>query len=155
MKTIFFGILIVLVFSSCAEMATSYHPGKDFSGGYGEDRLKPDIYMVYFDGNGFVTPARAKKYFLRRSSAVTLQSGFNCFKVLDERRTLSENFKSKVPEAVGSRYYFKDDGELLDTEKNKSDENSVSGIIQIFPAGTEVKDCYNAKSTLEMSRTEN
>lgn len=146
--------LSLLTFS-CAEMATTYMPSNgNISGGYGEDKIKTDIYVVYFDGNGFVTQAKAKKYFLRRSSALTLQAGYTCFKVLDEKRTLHENFKSKAIEVLGSEYYFKDDAELIDTDKNKLDENSLSGVIQIFPAGSEPKDCMNAKSTLEMVRTD-
>ena len=139
---------------SCAEMATTYHPGGDIAGGYGEQILKPNMYVVFFDGNGFVTQARAKKYFLRRASTITLQSGQSCFKILDIKQTLNANYKTKIPEAAGTKYFYKDDNELIETEANKMDENSYSGVIQMFPAGPEIKDCYNAKNTLQLSRTE-
>jgi hypothetical protein len=135
-------------------MATTYMPSAgNISGGYGEHKIKPGVYVVYFDGNGYVTQARARKYFLRRSAELTLQAGASCFKVLDEKHTLYDNFKTKVTEAIGTKYFYKDEVELSDTEKNKLDENSTVGVIQIFQE-SDVKDCLNAKSTLQLSKTE-
>lgn len=151
-----FLILLGLSFllSACAEMATTYHPGGDISGGYGDQNLKPGVHVVFFDGNGFVTQARAKKYFLRRASTITLQSGQHCFKILDLKQTRSENYKTKLTEAVGTKYYYIDDNELIETEANLKDENSYTGVIQMFPDGGDQKDCYNAKNTLQLSKTE-
>jgi len=146
---------LTFILSACAEMATTYMPSSgNISGGYGEDKIKPDVYVVYFDGNGYVTQARAKKYFLRRASALTLQFGKNCFKVLDEKRTLSDYFRTKAVETIGTKYYYKDDIEIAESDYNKFDENSLSGVIQMFPEGTDQKDCLNAKSTLQLSKTE-
>ncbi|MCC2679968.1 MAG: hypothetical protein K0R29_2544 [Pseudobdellovibrio sp.] len=153
-KAIIF-LTIGILTSACAEMATTYMPSSgNISGGYGEDKIKPDVYVVYFDGNGYVTQARAKKYFLRRASALTLQFGKSCFKVLDERRTLSDYFRTKAIETLGTKYYYKEDIEIADSDYNKFDENSLSGVIQMFPEGTDQKDCLNAKSTLQLSKSE-
>ena len=156
MKKYIFAVIAALVLNSCVGMDSTYRPMKDFTGGYGEEKIKNDVYVVFFDGNGFTSKATAKKYFLRRSSALTLQNGFSCFKILDQKFTLSQNFMSQAPEVVGSKYYYKTSAELSETEKNTPDENSIVGVIQIFPdSAPPPKDCYNAKTTLEATKSEN
>lgn len=150
---IIFTIFFVSIFTSCAGLESSYRPNADFTGGYGDDKIKNNIFVVYFDGNGFTPYSLSKKHLLRRISTVTLQQGFYCFKILDERQTLGKNFATQNTEALNTSYYYKDQNQLLDSDRNKPDENSVSSLVQLFSAG-ESTDCVNAKITLDTVKTD-
>jgi hypothetical protein len=152
MKMITLAFLSSLVLlSACAGLQSTYKPS-DFSGGYGDEKLKENTFMVYFDGNGFTTKEIAKKYFLRHSAEVTLRNGQKCFKVIDEKSTLSANYMTKSVEALNSKYYYKNDYELIASQKNIADENSLSGIIQLYPETSTA--CIDAKTTLETTSLE-
>jgi hypothetical protein len=73
------GILVVL--SGCA---TGYH-STGFTGGYSDTQLAPDVYRVVFRGNGYTAAERAQDFALLRASELTLQRGFTCFAIIDER----------------------------------------------------------------------
>ena len=69
------------VFAGCA---TSYQ-SNSLTGGYSETQLAPDVFRISFRGNGYTTPERAQDYALLRASELTLEKGFTCLALVDEK----------------------------------------------------------------------
>jgi len=82
MKTIvIFANLLFLV--GCV---TPYQQ-KGFRGGYSDFQMAEDVFNVEFSGNAFASKQTVLKYLLRRSSELTLESGYKYFVVLDSKDT--------------------------------------------------------------------
>jgi hypothetical protein len=72
--------------------ATPYQ-SNSFRGGFSETQLSPDTFRVYFRGNGYTSGERAQDFTLLRASELTIQHGFTCFAILDEKNsTTSSSF---------------------------------------------------------------
>ena len=54
-------------------------------GGYSEQRLAPDRYIVKFHGNELTSRDRVEGYLLYRAAEVTTQNGYDWFTVVDRR----------------------------------------------------------------------
>lgn len=76
-----FVIAGVILVSGCA---TPYHPA-GFMGGFSETQLAPDVFRVTFRGNGYTSDERAQDFAMLRASELSLQNGFTCFAIIDER----------------------------------------------------------------------
>ena len=74
MKTIL-GALAALVLTSCA---TPYAPS-NLLGGFSETQLGPDVYKIYFDGNGVTSRQRAQDFVMLRAAELCLKGGFRYF----------------------------------------------------------------------------
>lgn len=79
------ALATVFVLSGCA---TAYQPN-GLGGGYSDTLLAPDVYRIVFRGNGYTPPERAQDFALFRASELTLQHGFTCFAIIDERNSTS------------------------------------------------------------------
>lgn len=154
-----FSFICIIILASqalttigCVGMQSSYKP-HDVSGGYGEEKLNDNTYVVFIDANGFTPPELTKKYFLRRSAQLTLKNDFDCFVILEEKRTLNINYVTSNKLASKTKYYSASNG-LGDSQANALDENSLSGIIQMHQSATSPADCMKAQSTLELTNLE-
>ncbi len=84
--------LAVLGLSACA---TPY--GKEgLTGGYSEKQLSPDIWRVTFGGNGFTTQETVQTFWLYRSANLTLEQGFQGFKILSDMRFSAAEANSNI-----------------------------------------------------------
>ncbi|MBM3712946.1 MAG: hypothetical protein FJW56_05870 [Actinobacteria bacterium] len=82
MKTIyyfFFVLFSLLIFYGCA---TPYQP-HGFLGGYSDQYLGNDTYMIAVSVNGYTSSATAYSYFHRRASELVYQNGYRRYEVLD------------------------------------------------------------------------
>ena len=70
-------ILAALSVSSCA---TTFQP-KGLSGGYSATALAPNVFEIYFHGNGYTSEERAKDFALLEAADVTLAHGFEYFQI--------------------------------------------------------------------------
>ena len=59
------AVALMLGLTGCA---TEYHRS-GLTGGFSETRLAPDLYRVYFAGNGFSTDERTQDFALLRAAA--------------------------------------------------------------------------------------
>jgi hypothetical protein len=78
----------LLVAGCTASPPTPYQPFRAHSaggihGGYSEQQLAPDRYLVRFHGNSLTARDRVEGYMLYRAAELTLQRGFDWFVVLD------------------------------------------------------------------------
>ncbi len=71
---------LAVVMTACA---TSYVPDTG-SGGYSETRLGDEVYEVQFRGNRYTSAAAARELLLRRCAEITLQEGFDAFRIVEE-----------------------------------------------------------------------
>jgi hypothetical protein len=83
-------ILSAAALGSCTT-ATPYQPYRPESasgvhGGYSEQQLAPDRYLVRFHGNELTSRDRVEGYMLYRAAELTVQSGFDSFEIV-ERHT--------------------------------------------------------------------
>lgn len=82
--------LALLPLGGCATTPTPYQPyiaegGPGVHGGYSDQRLAPDRFMVKFHGNEFTSRERVEGYLLYRAAELTVQNGYDWF-MMDDRR---------------------------------------------------------------------
>ena len=80
-----FAIAAAMFVSGCA---TSYQ-STSFTGGYSETQLAPDVFRVYFRGNGYTSGERAEDFAMLRAADLCLQHGFAFFALLNESSSTS------------------------------------------------------------------
>ena len=68
---------LVVVLSGCA---TTFQP-KGATGGYSYTALAPNVYEIYFHGNGYTSEERAKDFALLEAADITLSNGFEYFQI--------------------------------------------------------------------------
>lgn len=89
MRNFIAPITLALLVSGCATMnATPYQPFHDraaggIHGGYSEQQIAPDRYLVKFHGNSLTSRDRVEGYMLYRAADLTVQKGYDWFTVLD------------------------------------------------------------------------
>lgn len=80
-----FMITAAVFVSGCA---TPYQP-TGFTGGFSETQLAPDIFRIYFRGNGFTSSERADDFAMLRAADLCLQHSFTCFAILNQSSSTS------------------------------------------------------------------
>lgn len=73
-------------------------------GGYSEQRIAPDRYLVRFHGNEFTSRERVEGYLLYRAAELTLQQGFDGFAIMD-RHTEHDIQTYARPDPLYRPYY--------------------------------------------------
>ena len=97
---------VSLIILSCA---TPYQ-SQSFLGGFSETALAPNVFRVVFHGNAYTSVERAQDFALLRASELTLEHGFTCFAVIDERSsTTAHSFTTSgkahtTAQGTGSSY---------------------------------------------------
>lgn len=85
---------VILV--SCA---TPYQP-EGLTGGFGVKELRPDVYRVSFQGNGFTSKESVQVYWLNRCAELAVEKGFTGFEILSDMqfviRTQPENDSGRI-----------------------------------------------------------
>ncbi len=103
-KFILPSLAALLMLGACAT-ATPYQPaeaGTTASGGYAEQQVEGNRFIVSFSGNSLTDRRRVETYLLFRSAELTSQNGFDWFEVV-RRDTEAET--SYLPTSLGSPYY--------------------------------------------------
>jgi S1-C subfamily serine protease len=82
------AMAMVVVIAGCA---TKYQP-MGFTGGYTDQSLGDNVYLIQVNVNAYTSAATAYRYFHRRAQELCQSKGFSGYRVLDEggatRRTL-------------------------------------------------------------------
>lgn len=81
-------IAAVLATLGACTTATPYQPYRPESiggvhGGYSEQRVAPDRFVVRFHGNELTSRDRVEGYMLYRAADLTLQNGYDSFEIVD------------------------------------------------------------------------
>jgi hypothetical protein len=93
------GAVALGLLAAACTTATPYQPYRPHSaggihGGYSDQQLAPDRYLVRFHGNSLTSRQRVEAYMLYRAAELTLDSGFDWFTVLD--RNTEHNVRTIV-----------------------------------------------------------
>lgn len=88
--------LIVTLSVVVVGCATAYQP-KGFTGGYEEVEVKPGVFFLEFEGNGYTSLPTVVQYWHRRADEVCARSG-QVAEVLDTEQAMA------VTGAVGNTY---------------------------------------------------
>lgn len=100
MKVLSLSLTLALAaLAACATTPTPYQPyvphgAKGIHGGYSEQRLAPDRYLVRFHGNSMTSRDRVEGYLLYRAAELTVQNGDDWFLVID--RNTEHNVRTIV-----------------------------------------------------------
>jgi len=102
------ALALALALAGCTT-ATPYQPYRAESaggvhGGYSDQELAPDRYLVRFHGNDLTARDRVEGYMLYRAAELTLQRGYDWFLVVD-RHTEHDTQTYVQPEPVYRPYY--------------------------------------------------
>lgn len=76
------------VTAACTTTPTPYQPyvaevGRGVHGGYSEQRIAPDRFIVRFHGNELTSRDRVEGYLLYRAAQLTLENGYDTFVIVD------------------------------------------------------------------------
>ena len=102
--------LVTLPLAALAACATPtpYQPlgtrGTGASGGFSEQRITPNRFLVTFNGNSFTSRQRVETYLLYRAAELTVQQGFDSFTIVD--KATDRNVETRVNTIPGPRYGF-------------------------------------------------
>lgn len=88
MKGIFILIFTFMLLPGCA---TPYQR-QDLRGGYSDFALNKDIYQVSFNGNGYTSRARVKRFLLYRCAELTIGNGYDYFVIVKADTGVSQSF---------------------------------------------------------------
>jgi len=58
--------------------------GEGFTGGFDVQELRPDVFRVSFQGNGYTTRETVQVYWLYRCAQLAIEKGFNGFEILSD-----------------------------------------------------------------------
>jgi hypothetical protein len=103
------GLIALSATCLLASCVTAYQPD-GISGGYSDKVLAGNTVQVTFRGNRITTPETVHAFLLRRCAEVTLQDGYNYFRVVHEEtpnEKNTDNFGSKVATATIQMYQGK------------------------------------------------
>jgi hypothetical protein len=82
-----FGLAVTLVVGSAC--ATSYQK-MGMTGGFEEQKVTEDTYLVHFMANAYTRPDRVSVYILYRCAELTVEKGFDYFVRLNETNQAGE-----------------------------------------------------------------
>lgn len=100
---------LILTGSACTTTPTPYQPYRaeragGVHGGYSDQRLAPNRYLVRFHGNELTSRDRVEGYLLYRAAELTVQNGYDWFLVMD-RHTEHDVSTYVRPDPLYRPYY--------------------------------------------------
>jgi len=93
---------LLLVAACVTAEGTPYAPAGGGDYGYSETRIEEDRYRVVFAGDGGTPPNIVENYALLRAAELTVENGFEWFRVVGRRIEPSERGGVRVGGGVGS-----------------------------------------------------
>lgn len=90
------GCCLLFFSASCS---TPYQSA-GLTGGFSDTQLSPDIFRIFFRGNGLTPSDQAQDFAMLRAADLCQANGFSCFSVLDEHDSSSPYFYASKGDAV-------------------------------------------------------
>jgi hypothetical protein len=106
LRTALAPLAAALVVAACAT-ATPYQPlgTRGASGGFTEQRLEANRYLVTFAGNTLTSRQRVENYLLFRAAELTIANGYDGFTIA--RRDTERNVETRVSPGFGPYPYWR------------------------------------------------
>jgi hypothetical protein len=151
------GGLILLALSGCAS-PTPYQPS-DGSFGFSEQQIEGNRYRVSFAGNSVTPRATVENYLLYRAAELTVQNGYDYFKLADQDTERSTRYYSQgfvdnaflFPSSRRDRFVSSYGVGLSSATSYPVDEYAAQADILVFKGEKPADDttAYNARDVLE------
>lgn len=87
------SVILCLLLVSCV---TPYQPS-GFSGGYTDQKVGKNKYLINFSGNGYTSSSTARAYAFRRAKEVCQKNGYDDFELLNQN---TENTVDVTPDNI-------------------------------------------------------
>jgi hypothetical protein len=91
-------VMLAVAAVALASCATSYQQ-KSFTGGFDLLELRPDVYRVSFQGNGYTTRESVQVYWLHRCAELAIERGFAGFEILSDLHFVTR--RPSIDERIG------------------------------------------------------
>jgi hypothetical protein len=106
------AVALAIAATGCTTTPTPYQPyvpeaAAGVHGGYSEQRLAPDRFVVRFHGNEFTARDRVEGYLLYRAAQLTLENGYDSFAIVD-RHTEHDVETYVRPDPLYNPWYGRD-----------------------------------------------
>ena len=95
-RNAFFALVAAIALSACSG-PTKYAPASDGGDGYAERQIEPNRYRVQFRGNSVTDRETVETYLLYRAAEITLDSGHDYFRVVDQQVTPETSYYDNRP----------------------------------------------------------
>lgn len=95
-----------LVLAACASTATPYQPvgTGNVRGGYADQRLEPNRYLVSFSGNSVTSRDMVEMSLLLRAAELTVENGYDWFQTVDRATDRDSRFYVRPDPFYYDRY---------------------------------------------------
>jgi hypothetical protein len=100
MKRLIFAVAASALALSACETATPYQPavaGNTQSGGYSDQQLEANRWMVTFSGNDLTSRETVERYLLFRAAELTLNQGYDWFETNDRNTNKQSSYIGDGP----------------------------------------------------------
>ncbi len=102
----FIVVAALSVLSACAAVGpVAYGPADEKGFGFDEQRIEDDRYRITYQGSGGMAPELVEDYALRRAAELTVQSGFDWFRVTGRDLVGEERGGVSIGTGVGTSSY--------------------------------------------------
>jgi hypothetical protein len=80
----FFRVLILVAVAATLDSCSTPYQQEGITGGSDVKELRPDVFRVSFQGNGYTTRESVQVYWLYRSAQLAVEKGFAGFEILSD-----------------------------------------------------------------------
>lgn len=153
---IFLVSVSLILMSACAAVGpVSYGPADSKGFGYDERRIEDNRFRVSYQGSGGMAPALVEDYALRRAAELTLQQGFDWFRVAGRDLAGEKRGGVSIGTGFGSSSYGRRSsvgvGVGADLGRVGAQDYYIAQMEILMGSGAapEDGDVYDARSVLE------
>jgi opacity protein-like surface antigen len=100
MKRLIYAVAAAALALSACETATPYQPvvaGNPQSGGYSDQQIEANRWMVTFSGNELTSRETVERYLLFRAAELTLNQGYDWFQTADRNTNKQSSYIGDAP----------------------------------------------------------
>lgn len=151
----------LLALAACAAVGPAVYGPADKNGyGYQDTRIEQDRYRIVYRGSGGMTPEQVEDYALRRAAELTLQEGYDWFRVAGRDMAGEQRGGVSLGAGVGGSSYGSRTGVGVGVGGNLGSvgaKDYFTSRLEILMGSGEAPDdpeIYDARSVLDAVGTE-
>jgi len=136
------ALITALLVGACQTHPTAYGPDHSGAGGYTQEQLAPDRYVVGFRGNAETSFERVRQSMVYRAAELTLEQGYSHFRLVSG--AVADDVKTIAVD------------ELLERRQSLTYAHNIYGYIASYepfapPNGVSRADRFDVSAEIEMT----
>lgn len=150
---LFFSLIVLL----CTSCATTYGPNL-LTGGYSDEKIDDDTYIVSFHGNGYASEERVWYFWIYRCAEITKEKGYDYFKLTPIDKT--SKYYNKNADKIAYEFTMLDPKKLFDDDPDSNLKKAYYYTITTYssrarvdmykhPGPSDIKFLLNAQTILD------